>query len=220
LRDKLLENQTEADFAASAGPKALATHHLDVLSRQMCPYLRHFVVFSSFSCGRGNVGQTCYGMNNSITERICEARVRDGLPGLAVQWGPVGDVGMLAEVHEEHQNIQLWGTVVQRIASCLEVFNRFMRQLCPVVASMVVAEKRAGSDGPGNVLECVSTIMGIHDLDTISPNSTLTELGMDSMIAVEIRQSLEQEFQCCEKNMDVHVTGIHVTMLPLLSTGN
>ena len=96
LRDRLLENQTEADFVTSAGPKSLATHHLDVLSRQMCPHLRHFVVFSSLACGYGNAGQTNYGLNNSIMERICEARVRDGLPGLAVQWGAVGDIGLCA----------------------------------------------------------------------------------------------------------------------------
>jgi hypothetical protein len=40
------------------------------------------------------------------------------------------------------------------------VLDGFMRQSCPVVASMVVAEKRAGSDGPTTVVECVSTIMG------------------------------------------------------------
>jgi fatty acid synthase len=107
LQDKLLENQTEADFAASAGPKALATLHLDMLSRQMCPHLCHFVVFSSVSCGHGNVGQTNYGMNNSIMEHICEARVRDVLPGLAVQWGAVGDVGVVAEMQEEQQDIQI-----------------------------------------------------------------------------------------------------------------
>jgi fatty acid synthase len=107
LRDRLLENQTEADFAASAGPKALATHHFDVLSRQMCPHLRHFVVFSSVSCGLGNAGQTNYGINNSIMERICETRVRDGLPGLAVQWGAVGDVGLDAEMKEDQQDIQI-----------------------------------------------------------------------------------------------------------------
>jgi fatty acid synthase len=105
LRDAILENQTEADFVTSAGPKAVATHHLDELSRHMCPHLHHFVVFSSVSCGRGVAGQTNYGMNNSIMERICEARVRDGLPGLAVQWGAVGDVGLVAEMREEHTDI-------------------------------------------------------------------------------------------------------------------
>ena len=71
----------------------------------MCPALRHFVVFSSVSCGRGNAGQTNYGMNNSIMERICEARVRDGFPGLAVQWGAVGDVGLVADMQEENTEI-------------------------------------------------------------------------------------------------------------------
>jgi len=114
LRDRLLENQTEEDFVTSAGPKSLATHHLDVLSRQMCPhvrhfvvFLRHFVVFSSVTSGRGIVGQTNYGMNNSIMERICEAHVRDGLPGLAVQWGAVGDVGLLAEKEEKQPDLQI-----------------------------------------------------------------------------------------------------------------
>jgi len=107
LRDRLLENQTEEDFVTSAGPKSLATRHLDVLSRQLCPHLRHFVVFSSVFCGHGNAGQTNYGMNNSVMERICEARVRDGLPGLAVQWGPVGDVGVLAEKEEENPDFQM-----------------------------------------------------------------------------------------------------------------
>jgi len=107
LRDRLLENQTEEDFVTSAGPKSLATHHLDVLSRQMCPHLRHFVVFSSVLCGRGNAGVSSYAMNNSIMERICEARVRDGLPGLAVQWGAVGDVGLLAEKEEEQPDLQI-----------------------------------------------------------------------------------------------------------------
>ncbi len=44
------------------------------------------------SCGRGNQGQTNYGMSNSIMERICEQRQADGLPSLAIQWGAIGDV--------------------------------------------------------------------------------------------------------------------------------
>ena len=36
---------------------------------------------------------------------------------------------------------------------------------------------------------------GIRDLKTISVNSTLAELGMDSMTAVEIKETLEREFE-------------------------
>jgi fatty acid synthase len=37
-------------------------------------------------------------------------------------------------------------------------------------------------------------LAGIRDLKTISLNSTLAELGMDSMTAVEIKEILEREF--------------------------
>ena len=55
-------------------------------------HFRYFVVFSSVSCGRGNAGQTNYGMANSVMERICELRKKEGYPALAIQWGAIGDV--------------------------------------------------------------------------------------------------------------------------------
>ncbi|KAJ4448693.1 hypothetical protein ANN_00083 [Periplaneta americana] len=195
LQDSLLSNQTEASFTASVGPKALATRLLDKFSRQMCPLLQKFVVFSSVSCGRGNAGQANYGMSNSVMERVCEARVRDGLPGLAVQWGAVGDVGLVAEMHEDHKELVIGGTLQQRISSCLEVLDVLLAQSHPVVGSMVVAEKRAGRGSYKDVVECVSSILGIRDLKTVSHTTTLAELGMDSMTAVEIKQTLEREFE-------------------------
>lgn len=42
---------------------------------------------------------------------------------------------------------------------------------------------------------CKLTCLGIKDLRTISMQATLAELGMDSMMAVEIKQSLEREFE-------------------------
>jgi fatty acid synthase len=105
--DALFENQTEAGFVASARPKALATQYLDMVSRHMCPNLRHFVAFSSVVSGYGNAGQTNYGMSNSTAERVCEVRVRDGFPGLAVQWGAVGDVGFMVRMKEEQPEIQM-----------------------------------------------------------------------------------------------------------------
>jgi len=52
------------------------------------------------SCGRGNAGQTNYGMSNSVMERICEKRHNDGYPGLAIQWGAVGDVSIKLDKKE------------------------------------------------------------------------------------------------------------------------
>lgn len=95
LRDSIFENQDGDKFIESFGPKVFATRYLDELSRALCQRLKYFVVFSSASCGRGNAGQTNYGMANAIMERIIEKRVRDNLPGKAIQWGAVGEVGQL-----------------------------------------------------------------------------------------------------------------------------
>ena len=85
LRDGIFENQDSKMFTESLGPKADATQYLDDLSRKLCPNLRFFVTFSSVSCGRGNAGQSNYGMGNSIMERIMEKRFKEGLPAKAIQ---------------------------------------------------------------------------------------------------------------------------------------
>ncbi|XP_035738088.1 fatty acid synthase-like [Vespa mandarinia] len=83
LKDNICRNQTLQTFKESFKGKAWASKCLDEVTRKLCPDLRHFVVFSSVSCGRGNAGQTNYGMANSIMERIYEKRV--GLSRLAIQ---------------------------------------------------------------------------------------------------------------------------------------
>lgn len=87
LRDSLLENQTIEKYRECHAPKAIATRYLNELSRILCPQLEHFVVFSSASCGRGNAGQSNYGMANSIMERMIEQRIQDKVPAKAIQWG-------------------------------------------------------------------------------------------------------------------------------------
>ncbi|XP_046609411.1 fatty acid synthase-like [Neodiprion virginianus] len=194
LKDALYENQTEESFEESFRVKAWATKQMDQLSRTLCPQLRQFVVFSSVSCGRGNAGQTNYGMANSVMERICENRVAEKLPGLAIQWGAVGDVGLVAEMQEDNKEIIVGGTLQQRILSCLQELDGFLNQDSPVVSSMVVAEKKSGG-AKGNILDTVVDIMGLKDLKTVSLQTPLSELGMDSMMAVEIKQTLEREFE-------------------------
>ncbi|XP_046739716.1 fatty acid synthase-like [Diprion similis] len=194
LKDALYENQTVESFEESFRVKAWATKRMDQLSRILCPQLRHFVVFSSVSCGRGNPGQTNYGMANSIMERICENRVAEKLPGLAIQWGAVGDVGLVAEMQEDNKEVIIGGTLQQRILSCLQELDGFLNQASPVVSSMVVAEKKSGG-AKGNIVETVVDLMGLKDLKMISLQTPLSELGMDSMMAVEIKQTLEREFE-------------------------
>ncbi|XP_022835183.1 fatty acid synthase-like isoform X1 [Spodoptera litura] len=203
LKDSIFQNQTSETFKTSFAPKALATMHLDKLSRKLCPDLKDFVVFSSVSCGRGNAGQTNYGYSNSVMERICEWRKKLGLPALAVQWGAIGDVGLIADMQNDDVQLEIGGTLHQRISSCLTALDKFMKQGAPIVSSIVVAEKKTGCEGCGNALDAVAQIMGIKNLKTVSQQVSLADLGMDSMMALEINQILEREFKIFLTAQDV-----------------
>lgn len=127
-------------------------------------------------------------------ERICEKRKLDGLPALAIQWGAIADVGLVAEMQRGDIEMEIGGTLQQRLTNCLAVLDQFLlRPNDPVVSSMVVAEKRFGGSGADNVVNRVANILGIKDLKTVSLHATLSELGMDSMMAVEIKQIIEME---------------------------
>lgn len=142
LRDGIFANQNEYTFLESFSPKSIATKYLDELSRISCHQLEHFVVFSSVSCGHGNAGQSNYGMANSIMERIIECRNRDGFPGKAIQWGAVGEVGLVADLAEDKIDMEIGGTLQQRISSCIQELDNLLSSEDPIVSSMVVAEKK------------------------------------------------------------------------------
>lgn len=195
LRDGIFSNQSAKQFLDCFSPKAIATKYLDELSRVSCPDLEYFTIFSSVSCGRGNAGQTNYGMANSIMERIIERRHKDGLPAKGIQWGAVGEVGLVADMADDKIDMEIGGTLQQRISSCLQELDRLLSSEDPIVSSMVVAEKRSGRSGNENIIDAVMNIMGIRDLKSVSLGTTLSEMGMDSLMAVEIKQTLERDFE-------------------------
>lgn len=189
LQDGLFENQTADKFEKSIKPKALSAKYLDEVSRQLCPHLDFFVVFSSVSCGRGNSGQTNYGLANSITERIVERRRADNLPGKAIQWGPIGDVGMLQNVDA----VALFGFNAQGISSCLEVLDKLLLRPEPIFSSLVCSsKKREAGDGNVNLFETLISSLGL-DMSSIDENAQLASLGLDSISGTEIQQMLERE---------------------------
>ncbi|XP_075072878.1 fatty acid synthase [Mixophyes fleayi] len=197
LKDAMIENLSTKLFQDVNKPKYDGTLNLDRVSREKCPELDHFVVFSSVSCGRGNAGQSNYGFANSTMERICEKRRQDHLPGLAVQWGAIGDVGVVLETMGSNDTV-IGGTLPQRISSCLEVLDQFLNQPRPVMSSFVLAEKtisvKTKGAGQQDLVEAVAHILGVRDVSSLNPDTTLADLGLDSLMGVEVRQTLERDY--------------------------
>ncbi|XP_049519265.1 fatty acid synthase-like isoform X6 [Dermacentor silvarum] len=194
LRDALLENQTAEAFEAVCKIKIDGTRYLDELSRTLCPELDHFVVFSSLTSCRGNIGQSNYGYANSAMERICERRAAAGLPALAIQWGPIDDVGLFHQTITS--DIESYGLVPQRIASCISAMDRFLSQRRTIVSSYVKPHQSTKEDSKKkhDPAHPVARILGISDPSSLNPDVTLSEHGMDSLMAVEVMQTLERDF--------------------------
>jgi fatty acid synthase len=92
------------------------------------------------------------------------------------------------------------GTLPQRMISCLETLDYFLQQskTIPVVSSYVLAEKlqkaSGSSEASASLIETIANILGISDASTMSSDSTLADLGLDSLGSVEIKQLLEQKY--------------------------
>ena len=193
LHDALFENQTIETFNDVCKPKVDATINLDKLTRKLPYKVDYFVTFSSITCGRGNTGQSPYGYANSVMERICENRRKDGHHGLAIQWGPIGDVGVLADTFDE-ERIKIAGLILQRLPSWLYALDRYLQCKHPVVASLIRMDKQLrSSTAEENIMKQLWMSLGV-DPKTVPNDVMLGELGMESFVAVELQQRLERDY--------------------------
>ncbi|GMT36007.1 hypothetical protein PFISCL1PPCAC_27304 [Pristionchus fissidentatus] len=204
LRDCLFENQNVQNFKDAAEAKYDGTLNLDAATREACKdELRWFVVFSSITSGRGNAGQTNYGWSNSTMERMVDARRRDGYPGIAIQWGAIGDVGVILENMGDNNTV-VGGTLPQRMPSCLAALDLFLSWNHPVVSSYIKADlgekKKAGG---GNLLQTIAHILGVNDISQLNPDANLGDLGLDSLMGVEIKQALERDYDIVLSMKDI-----------------
>ncbi|KAF5292076.1 hypothetical protein FQR65_LT11342 [Abscondita terminalis] len=208
LHDALFEYQTKETFKLVFESKSVIIKNLDAVSRKFCPYLSQFVVFSSIVCGRGNSGQANYGMANSVGERICEERKSEGHPGLAIQWGAIGEVGVLAEKLSMIHDIV--GVLEQKISSCLNVLDTFLTQNEVIVSSTVYESKKKQktADSKG-LLNDVAKILDITNVKHVSLHSTLSSLGMDSTTTTQLRQFLVNEYNMYFTAKELRNTTLH-----------
>ncbi|KAJ8049572.1 Fatty acid synthase [Holothuria leucospilota] len=197
LKDALLDNLTSADFQEVCNPKLKAASNLDQATRRLCgPELDWFVMFSSVSSGRGNGGQSNYGFANSAMERICENRREEQLPALAIQWGVIGDVGVVADSETGNDTV-IVGCAAQTLHSCLSTLDLFLSTRKPVLASLVKARSKEDTvevNRNEDISNMISKLFGIDDISSVNQDKTLAEIGLDSILVTGVKQTLERHF--------------------------
>ena len=94
LDDAILANLDAERFHRVLAPKVAGVDNLDYLLRGKS--LDYFVLFSSVTTLIGNPGQGNYVAANAYMEGVARRRRQKGLPALAIGWGPITDVGVVA----------------------------------------------------------------------------------------------------------------------------
>lgn len=236
LDDGLIAGLDADRFNRVLAPKVAGADALDRATRHLP--LDLFVVYSSATTYIGNPGQANYVAANLYLEALIRRRKAEGLPGLAVAWGAIDDVGYLAR-HREVQD-SLGKRLGHRALGSAEALDALERLLCDGATERAVVEldarqarqmlplfgrpayaglagKAAARDsadaGPVDMRAAIKGLSraAARDLvagllagevaqimrlpaDKLDHHKPIADLGMDSLMAVELRMAVETRF--------------------------
>ena len=104
LEDALIGNLDADQMDRVFRPKVKGAENLDLAARGLA--LDYFVLFSSVTTMIGNPGQGSYVAANAFMEGVARRRRQEGLPALAIGWGPIANVGVLSENKPLQRSLQ------------------------------------------------------------------------------------------------------------------
>ncbi|MBY0338961.1 MAG: SDR family oxidoreductase, partial [Acetobacteraceae bacterium] len=147
FRDGTAANLTEADLATVWRAKVTGAQLLDRLTRR--DPLSLFLMFSSATVPVGSPGQGAYVAANAGLEALARARQAEGLPALAVQWGPIADAGVLAAAEGDAADLsRRLGAVALSAAETLDALPGLLASGLPVAGAARVEWKSARATLP------------------------------------------------------------------------
>jgi NAD(P)-dependent dehydrogenase (short-subunit alcohol dehydrogenase family)/acyl carrier protein len=124
LDDAPISSLTDAHLSRVMRPKALGAWHLHVLTKDR--HLDHFVLFSSLTSQIGAPGQGAYVAANTYLDALAAYRRSAGLRGTAINWGAIGEVGMVTRYEEVAQYFERVGIHSMAPARALSLLERVL----------------------------------------------------------------------------------------------
>ena len=212
LDDGLMINQTPERLRSVLAPKVEGGWHLHELTEQMD--LEFFVLFSSISALTGTIGQVGYAAANAFLDGLARYRRSKGLPGLSIDWAGWEDTGMAgmktnAEIETlfPEQALTAFGLLLDSSEVQIAVVQNTLATAGHTVEAQVDDEHQVtlvdfGSMSEIERLEEIRRYLGklasrVTEADSgdFSLPATWMELGLDSLMAVEMRNQIQKDLQ-------------------------
>ncbi|MFE4517463.1 SDR family NAD(P)-dependent oxidoreductase, partial [Kitasatospora sp. NPDC056783] len=218
LADTVVESLTPQQFARVWEPKALAARHLHELTSD----LEAFVLFSSAAGVLGGAGQANYAAANAYLDGLAAHRHAQGQPAVSLAWGywaeASGMTGGLTAT-DRHRLVRA-GVRPLPTTDALALFDAALTAGTPTLAPVgfdLPALRRAG-DPPALLRELVrprrgqaadrvwtradvlrlvmgqvALVLGHSSPEAVNPDRAFTDIGFDSLTAVELRNQLDAD---------------------------
>ncbi|ERN40832.1 polyketide synthase module [Rubidibacter lacunae KORDI 51-2] len=119
LDDRSIKQQNKHSLTKVFDPKVKGAWNLHRVTGAMD--LDFFVLFSSMAAIIGNPGQSNYAAANQFLETLAYYRRLRGLPALAIAWGPISDVGYVAEHDDIQQRFNRHGVNAFGAAEAIDI---------------------------------------------------------------------------------------------------